>query len=163
MKDQASWIENQCQDRFTWNIYHKNEMNIEKNEFVYMCNASITKINKRWMLNKRVFHECINKIFNYIYTYFDEHTSIWSPKGVLEEVDCCEDSKLCSGLASVRTSTLTGFLNPALESSSTASVWVAEKRPVLRSFGKREMIDVICFWNPISKSLSASSKIRICW
>uniref|UniRef100_A0A7C8YGL6 Uncharacterized protein n=1 Tax=Opuntia streptacantha TaxID=393608 RepID=A0A7C8YGL6_OPUST len=61
---------------------------------------------------------------------------------------------------SARTSILTGFLNPALESSLTASVCVAEKRPVLRIFGNRDIIEFIWLSNPISKSLSASSRIK---
>lgn len=84
------------------------------------------------------------------------------PEGVLEEADCWDNAESLFDFVSARTSTLTGFLNPALANSSTASVWVAEKRPVLRSFGRRDIISVSCFWNPISKSLSASSKIKIC-
>jgi len=98
----------------------------------------------------------------HIYNACNIYTSIWSPKGVLEAADSCEDVRLPSGLVSVRTSTLTGFLKPALKSSSTASVWVAEKSPVLRSLGNRDMTKVICFWKPISNSLSASSRIKIC-
>jgi len=87
---------------------------------------------------------------------------MWSPEGVFEDSGCFDDAGSFSDLVSARTSTLTGFLSPALESSSIASVWVAENRPVRRSLGNIDIIEVICFWNPISKSLSASSKIKIC-
>lgn len=90
-----------------------------------------------------------------------EHTSIWRPEGVFDEVEF-PDADPLNCFASARTSTLTGFRNPAFDSSSTASVWVAEKRPVLRSLGKREMIEFSCFSNPMPNSLSASSNIRIC-
>lgn len=90
------------------------------------------------------------------------HASRRRPDGVLEETDWDDEGAESIDFVSARTSTLTEFLSPAFDSSSTASVWVAEKRPVLRSFGNRDITEVICFWNPISSSLSASSKINIC-
>lgn len=91
-----------------------------------------------------------------------DRTSMWRPEGVFEDSDCFDVVRSFAAFVSARTSTLTGFLNPALASSSTASVWVAENKPVLRSLGNWDMMEVNCFWNPISKSLSASSKIKIC-
>lgn len=89
-----------------------------------------------------------------------QHTLRWRPEGVFQEEACSANAEPFTDFVSARTSTLTGFLSPALASSSTAWVWVAEKRPVLRSFGNRAIIEVICLWNPKSKSLSASSRIR---
>ncbi len=89
-----------------------------------------------------------------------KHTCRVRPAGVLEETLMLAPDAL--DFAWVRTSTRTGFRSPARANSSTASVCVAEKRPVRRCLGSRAITAANCRWNPMSRSLSASSRTRTC-
>mmetsp|Transcript_10346 Transcript_10346/g.25429 ORF Transcript_10346/g.25429 Transcript_10346/m.25429 type:complete len:382 (-) Transcript_10346:18-1163(-) len=59
-----------------------------------------------------------------------------------------------------RTVTRTGLRSPARASSSVSSVWVAEKSPVRRCLGSREIMALRVFMNPMLSSRSASSSTR---
>ena len=56
----------------------------------------------------------------------------------------------------------TARLRPARANTSTASVWVALNRPVLRCLGRRAMMLSNCCLNPMSRSRSASSYTSTC-
>ena len=62
--------------------------------------------------------------------------------------------------AASRTVTRTGFRKPARASSSTSSVWVAEKRPVRRCLGRRAMMALRVLTKPMERSRSASSRTK---
>ena len=119
----------------------------ERGESPFPCQNSIHKENL-----KEKYTWCLKSLAPI--------TSRCRPDGVFEVEGF--DNGSSDDFISARTSILTGFLNPALESSLTASVCVAEKRPVLRIFGNRDIIEFIWLSNPISKSLSASSRIKTC-
>mmetsp|Transcript_9424 Transcript_9424/g.28341 ORF Transcript_9424/g.28341 Transcript_9424/m.28341 type:complete len:268 (+) Transcript_9424:1036-1839(+) len=69
------------------------------------------------------------------------------------------DSNACCFGCETATLTRTGFRRPARASASTASVCVAENKPVRRWRGNRLMIWSSCAWKPMSSSRSASSRM----